>query len=247
MTTDAIVASVLTGVAAVTWGDVRGVARSRLSAVASPRSPRPSSSSTANGAAGVVVIIVVGLLVARVAGRGPALAGPSAALALVLFRQLSARAAVRGRHREIAAALPRFADLVAACLEAGATPAYAVDVVRRVVGGPVADLLAPVAGALRSGVDPLAAYGNHGTDDPVRGFVAALSRAMESGAPLADTVAAIAEDQRLRRRWSAEAAAHRAGVHAVGPLVVCFLPAFVLLGVVPVVLGVAAEVLGDLS
>jgi hypothetical protein len=60
-------------------------------------------------------------------------------------------------------------------------------------------------------------------------------------------VAAVADDQRRRRRWSAEAAARRAGVHAVGPLVLCFLPAFVLLGVVPVVLSIAAEVLGDLS
>ena len=109
------------------------------------------------------------------------------------------------------------------------------------------DRLAPVAGALRSGVDPLGAYGDYGRNDPVRGLVAALARAMVSGAPLAETVAAVADDQRRRRRWSAEAAAHRAGVHAVGPLVVCFLPAFVLLGVVPVVLGIAAEVLGGLS
>ena len=78
-------------------------------------------------------------------------------------------------------------------------------------------------------------------------LVVALARAMESGAPWADTVAAVADDQRRRRRWSAEAAARRAGVLAVGPLVICFLPAFVLLGVVPVVLGIAAEVLGDLS
>jgi pilus assembly protein TadC len=70
---------------------------------------------------------------------------------------------------------------------------------------------------------------------------------MDSGAPLADMVAAVADDQRRRRRWSAEAAARRAGVQAVGPLVLCFLPAFVLLGVVPVVLSIAAEVLGGLS
>jgi pilus assembly protein TadC len=247
MTRDVVAASVLVGFAALTWGDVRGVARSRLRAVSTTSSARQPATSRTAVATGAVVVLVVGVLVIRAAGRGPALAGLTPALVLVLVRHLSARAAARRRHRAVTAALPRFADLVAACLESGATPADAVDVVRRHLGGPLAVSLAPVAGALRSGVDPLAAYGNQGHDDPVRGFVAALSRAMESGAPLADTVAAIADDQRLRRRWSAEAAARRAGVHAVGPLVVCFLPAFVLLGVVPVVLGIASDVLGDLS
>ena len=36
------------------------------------------------------------------------------------------------------------------------------------------------------------------------------------------------------------------GWQAVGPLAACFLPAFVLVGVVPVVVGVAGTVLGDL-
>jgi pilus assembly protein TadC len=212
-----------------------------------PDPTRRGATSRTAAAAGVVAALVVGLVVVRIGGRGLAFAGLAPAAFLMALRYLSVRATARRHRREIAAALPRFADLVAACLESGASPADAVDVVRRHVGGPVAELLAPVAGALRSGVDPLAAYGDHGRDNAVRGLVVALSRAMESGAPLADTIAAIADDQRLRRRWSAEEAARRAGVHAVGPLVICFLPAFVLLGVVPVVLGIASEVLGDLS
>jgi len=168
-------------------------------------------------------------------------------LLLLILRRHAARSAARRQRGEVAAAVPRFADLLAACLESGAAPADAVDAVRRHLRGPLADRLAPVAGALRSGFDPLTVYDGSGRDDPVRGLVVALARAMESGAPLADTVAAVADDQRRRRRWSAEAAARRAGVQAVAPLVICFLPAFVLLGVVPVVLGIASEVLGDLS
>ncbi len=38
----------------------------------------------------------------------------------------------------------------------------------------------------------------------------------------------------------------RAGVLIAGPLGLCFLPAFVLLGVVPVVAGLAGEVFGGL-
>lgn len=195
----------------------------------------------------IVAAVVVLPVAIRSVGRGPVLAALLSLLFVVARRRLTARSTAGRRRREVAAALPRCADLVAACLEAGAAPADAVEVTRRHLAGPLADRLAPVAGALRSGVDPLVAYGDHGRDDPVRALVAALSRAMNSGAPLADTVAAVADEQRRRRRWSAEAAARRAGVHAVGPLVVCFLPAFVLLGVVPVVFSIASEVLGDLS
>ena len=57
----------------------------------------------------------------------------------------------------------------------------------------------------------------------------------------------LADDERDRARWAAEAAAQRAGVRAIGPLVVCFLPAFVLVGVVPVVGGIAGQVVADLG
>jgi hypothetical protein len=36
-------------------------------------------------------------------------------------------------------------------------------------------------------------------------------------------------------------AAQRVGVHAVAPLALCFLPAFVLLGIVPLVVGLAQQ------
>jgi pilus assembly protein TadC len=41
------------------------------------------------------------------------------------------------------------------------------------------------------------------------------------------------------------AAAERAGVLIAGPLGLCFLPAFVCLGIVPVVAGLAGEVFGS--
>jgi hypothetical protein len=75
----------------------------------------------------------------------------------------------------------------------------------------------------------------------------ACVRAAETGAPLADTLAGLAADESERLALAAEAAARRAGVRAVGPLAVCFLPAFLLVGVVPVVAGIAAGVVGSLS
>jgi pilus assembly protein TadC len=45
------------------------------------------------------------------------------------------------------------------------------------------------------------------------------------------------------RAEAAEARAQRAGVLIAAPLGLCFLPAFLVLGVVPVVIGLAGEVL----
>jgi Flp pilus assembly protein TadB len=82
-----------------------------------------------------------------------------------------------------------------------------------------------------------------GLDDPLAPAARALARAAEGGAPVADAVARLAVEARAVRRAGGEQAARRAGVLAVAPLGLCFLPAFVLLGVVPVVAGLAAPLL----
>jgi hypothetical protein len=53
----------------------------------------------------------------------------------------------------------------------------------------------------------------------------------------------VAEDQRDEARSRAEAAARAAGVRSVAPLVACFLPAFILIGIVPVVASLALPLL----
>lgn len=63
-----------------------------------------------------------------------------------------------------------------------------------------------------------------------------------SGSALAQGVAELAEQSRQEAMHAATAAAERAGVLIAGPLGLCFLPAFILLGVVPVVAGLAGQV-----
>ncbi len=99
-----------------------------------------------------------------------------------------------------------------------------------------------VAAGLRSGVGAEQAWLPARDVPALDALARAFIRAEKSGSALATTVSAVAEDQRRARRWTAEAAARRAGIHAVAPLVVCFLPAFLLLGVVPVIVGIATEV-----
>jgi hypothetical protein len=57
-------------------------------------------------------------------------------------------------------------------------------------------------------------------------------------------LAALAGDTRSTARAAVEVDVRRAGVWILAPLGLCFLPAFVCLGVVPLVLGIAGDVLG---
>jgi pilus assembly protein TadC len=60
---------------------------------------------------------------------------------------------------------------------------------------------------------------------------------------LAQGVADLADQSRLDAGDAARAAAERAAVLIAGPLGLCYLPAFLCLGIVPVVVGLAGEVL----
>jgi Flp pilus assembly protein TadB len=169
---------------------------------------------------------------------------------------LTARAR-RGREEAAASReLPRVADLLAACLEAGLPLTAAAAEVCAVVDPPTARRLRRLVVGLESGL-PGATCGHVGGgagDGPTHSacvdawqrFGRAVDRAVSRGAPLAEVLVGLADDERERARWVAEEAVRRVGVRAVGPLAACFLPAFVLVGVVPVVVGVAGAVLGDL-
>jgi hypothetical protein len=69
-------------------------------------------------------------------------------------------------------------------------------------------------------------------------------RSASSGSALAEGAADLAEQVRQDVTHRAAAAAERAGVLIAGPLGLCFLPAFVCLGIVPVVAGLAGEIFG---
>ncbi|PSK61713.1 hypothetical protein B0E53_06380 [Micromonospora sp. MH33] len=72
---------------------------------------------------------------------------------------------------------------------------------------------------------------------------ASATRSSSSGAALAGALTRLADDLRSDRSTAAEAAARRAGVLIVLPLGLCFLPAFILAGLVPVIVAVLGDVL----
>jgi len=185
---------------------------------------------------GVVMAILVGGVPGVVVGLVVALLGPRFLVRLESRGQ-------RRRRELLARQAPSAGDLVAACLSAGATPADSARAVAQALGSPIADPLRRVVGALDLGADPVSAWAVLAADEPLRPMARAAARSAETGAPLAALLAAVAEDQRDEARSRAEAMARAAGVRSVAPLAACFLPAFLLIGIVPVVASLALPLL----
>ncbi|WP_448851722.1 type II secretion system F family protein [Corynebacterium sp. 335C] len=132
-------------------------------------------------------------------------------------------------------------DLVAACLRAGLPPSDALGAVAAAADGDLAGALRGTAARLALGAPdpwaPLAARAEFA--DAAR----LARRSAESGTSLAGGLAGLADAHRRRAGDAAEAAAERAGVLISAPLALCFLPAFVALGLVPVIAGLAGPML----
>ncbi|RBY74655.1 type II secretion protein F [Geodermatophilus sp. TF02-6] len=143
---------------------------------------------------------------------------------------------------QLAADLPVACDLLAVCLAAGLPVGGALAAVATALPGPLGPELATVAGLYRLGAPPRRAWSDVPAELAVLGRV--LVRAGESGSTVVPALRALAADVRAEARSRADAAVRRAGVWVLAPLGVCFLPAFLCLGVVPLVLGIAADVFG---
>lgn len=157
-------------------------------------------------------------------------------------RRLASRTA-RRRAMRLSRQLPLTADLLAACLVAGASPSEAADAVGRSMPGPVGELLRTAAAELRLGGDPAACWARVAAHEGAGELGRCLERACGSGAPPAGSVARLAAECRADSARAAQRRARRAGVLATLPLGLCFLPAFLLVGVAPVVIGLAGRLL----
>ncbi len=208
--------------------------RNRESAV--PRSVRRTHR-VAGGLAAVALLLVVGVPW----GLLPAIA------ALGGIPRLLARiepAEVRRRRERTVADLPLAVDLLAACLRAGRPPVEALAVVAAAIGGPLGELLTEVEQRLRLGADPADAWQLVAAEPGTAPLGRAAVRATRSGGPLAQTLEHLATDVRQRRRWTADERARAVETRAVVPLGLCFLPAFVLIGIVPTIAGSLSGLVG---
>jgi pilus assembly protein TadC len=180
---------------------------------------------------------VVGVLAALVGGLVFGCAAGSAATFVLLRRGGDGRS--RAPAGSVGRQLPAALDLLAACLAAGAAPAQALAAVGEAFDGEVGIVLSAVARLVMLGAPVEAAWSTCLGDPRWSPVARAVIRAHHSGAALTDVLVHLADDRRRALRTDAQAAAERAGIAIVLPLGACFLPAFVLVGVVPVVAGFA--------
>lgn len=153
------------------------------------------------------------------------------------------RAAVAARRRNrptIDPALPLAADLLAACLAAGASPAGAAAAVGEALPGEFASALRRCAREIRLGGDPAHVWARLGRSPGARALARRLELADTGGTGAVEAVATTAAEHRRARARGGQAGARRAAVLVTGPLGLCFLPAFLLIGVAPVVIGLVA-------
>ncbi|WP_298177386.1 type II secretion system F family protein [Saccharomonospora sp.] len=133
------------------------------------------------------------------------------------------------------------ADLLGACLTAGLPVPTAVSVVADVATGPIAEVLRSTSNALALGASAESAWRRARHHPDTAGLARAACRTASSGSALAEQAFALAERARNAAADRVEARAQRASVLVAGPLGLCFLPAFLCLGVIPVVLGLASR------
>jgi hypothetical protein len=161
-----------------------------------------------------------------------------------------------------------YAELLASCLDTGMAVAPALRAVSAVLagagppGGPSGiagrstpdsagppsgegtgplGILDSVAAMLLLGADPRTAWRIADVDELVAPLAAAARRSAAGGGGLADAVREHAAQLREEIAAASVRSAGRAGVLITAPLGVCFLPAFLCLGLAPVVVGLLGQ------
>ena len=145
----------------------------------------------------------------------------------------------RRRERAIDRAFPDMLDLFVVTVQSGHGPLDAIRSLRLLVHPLIDDVLERVLDRVERGerfVDALEAFtdalGPRGST-----FVDTLTMTERSGLPLAPAVDRLADEARQHRRRIAESDAFQLPVRLSFPLVLCTLTSFVLVAIVPLLLG----------
>lgn len=129
-------------------------------------------------------------------------------------------------------------DLFVVAVGAGLLPAQALAEVTPYLPPPLVQPFALVRSNIETGtrfVDAIADLVDVG--QPFVGFVDALTLAERYGLPLGPVLDRLSFEAHHQRRLTAEASARQLPVRLAGPLVLCSLTSFVLLAIVPLLVG----------
>jgi len=133
---------------------------------------------------------------------------------------------------------------VVAALDAGVPLWSAVEAAGHAVGSTLGDMLVEVRRRQQVGADASTATALLRADEVSARVGRAIARAASSGASPVQVLAAAADAERGRLRSHAVSTARSAGSLAALPVGLLLLPAFVLVAVVPLVVGSLSSLLG---
>lgn len=163
-------------------------------------------------------------------------------LAFILLGRFTTADRAR-RGDQMVAALPQACDLLAVAVEAGLPVRLAVEAVAPTVEGPLGDALAGVAARVRLGIPEPQAWAELESEPGLEALSRELARTVTSGIGIARLLRELALEARRTAAAAAVVRARRVGVRSVVPLMLAFLPSFVLLGIVPLIGGIVQTAL----
>lgn len=132
-------------------------------------------------------------------------------------------------------------DQMTICVEAGLGFDAALARVAATSEGPLTDELRHTISDIRAGVpraQALRALSDRTQVVEIRQLVSALLQAHKHGVPMAETLRMQSADMRLKRRQRTEEKAAKLTVKMLFPIIVCFLPVFIIISVVPALISV---------
>lgn len=138
--------------------------------------------------------------------------------------------------------LARMLDLLSVALRAGLPTHLALAAVSDAMSPTEAEVAGPLRAAaarVTLGATPAQAWRDVPGADRLSPVAAVLARATDGGGSVRSALDHAARRMRTEADAAATARAERAAVLVAGPLGLCFLPAFICLGVLPVVVGLA--------
>jgi tight adherence protein C len=154
----------------------------------------------------------------------------------------------RRRIEQAVEALPDAIELVVLAIRSGLSPSSAIEAITDQVALPLRNTFAEVNHRLHRGqrlADALEVFLEQ-LGPPAAAFADALATADRYGLPIEPVLDRLVIDVRTERRRSAERHARTLPVKLSFPLVVCTLPSFVLLAIVPAVMGALSTLRGSL-
>jgi hypothetical protein len=174
-------------------------------------------------------------------------AGPNSARRRAGVVGASKRESRRYRRKADPFAIASAYDVLAVCRSTGMAVSAAAAATAPCAPPALGAVLRRAADLLALGADPDTAWQLRAGDsaDGCESLTRLARRSASSGSALARGISDLAEQSRQDAAHAAAAAAERAGVLIAGPLGLCFLPAFVCLGIAPVVVGLAGEIFGS--